>query len=120
MRATVAEKIHRLPMKPGDAIFIPSGRMHAIGAGNVIVEVQQNSDTTYRVFDWNRLGMDGKPRQLHIEESMQSIDFDDIEPTIAQPKGETVVNANISMWKNGTSAPRAMLSTREGSPSSPL
>jgi mannose-6-phosphate isomerase len=97
----VAEIIHRLPMKPGDAIFIPSGRVHAIGAGNVIVEVQQNSDTTYRVFDWNRLGMDGKPRQLHIEESMQSIDFDDIEPTIAQPKGETVVKCeyfHVEKW----------------------
>ena len=97
----VAEKIHRLPMSPGDAIFIPSGRIHAIGAGNVIVEVQQNSDTTYRVFDWNRLGLDGKPRELHINESMQSIDFDDIEPAIAKPKGETVVNCDyfhVEKW----------------------
>lgn len=97
----VAEKIHRLPMNPGDAIFIPSGRIHAIGAGNVIVEVQQNSDTTYRVFDWNRLGLDGKPRELHIDESMESIDFDDIEPGIAQPRGETIVQCGyfrVEKW----------------------
>ncbi len=97
----VAEKIHHIAMKPGDAIFIPSGRIHAIGAGNVIVEVQQNSDTTYRVFDWNRLGLDGKPRQLHIEESMQSIDFDDIEPAVAQPAGETLVQCDyfaVEKW----------------------
>ena len=63
-----------------------AGRIHAIGAGNVIVEVQQNSDTTYRVFDWNRVGLDGKARQLHIEESLKSIDFSDFEPPL-QPRG---------------------------------
>ena len=44
-------------------MFLPSGRVHAIGGGNVIFEIQQNSDTTYRVFDWNRVGLDGKPRE---------------------------------------------------------
>ena len=53
--------------------------------------MQQNSDTTYRVFDWNRLGLDGEPRALHIEESMRSTDFADIEPALAVPQGETVV-----------------------------
>jgi mannose-6-phosphate isomerase len=86
----VAEKIHRIETKAGDVIFIPSGRIHAIGAGNVIVEIQQNSDTTYRVFDWNRVGLDGKPRELHIAESMQSIDFADFEPPLATPHGEVV------------------------------
>ena len=97
----VAEKIHHIPMKPGDTFFIPSGRIHAIGAGNVIVEVQQNSDTTYRVFDWNRLGLDGKPRKLHIEESMQSINFDDIEPSVIKPVGETLVKCEyfeVQKW----------------------
>jgi len=83
---TVHETVHRIPVVPGDCIFIPSGRIHAIGAGNVIVEVQQNSDTTYRVFDWNRVGLDGKARQLHIEESLKSIDFSDFEPPL-QPRG---------------------------------
>src|SRR5262249_1131753 len=62
---TVAEALHRIPVKAGDAMFLPSGRLHAIGAGNVLFEIQQNSDTTYRVFDWNRKGLDGKPRELH-------------------------------------------------------
>jgi mannose-6-phosphate isomerase len=78
----VEEALHDIPVERGDSIFIPSGRLHAIGAGNVIVEVQQNSDTTYRVFDWNRTGLDGTPRALHIEESMASIDFDDFEPAV--------------------------------------
>jgi mannose-6-phosphate isomerase len=78
----VEEALHSIPVESGDSIFIPSGRLHAIGEGNVIVEVQQNSDTTYRVFDWNRTGLDGMPRKLHIEESMASIDFDDFEPNV--------------------------------------
>ena len=79
---TVAEALHRLPVKAGDVMFLPSGRLHAIGAGNVLFEIQQNSDTTYRVFDWNRLGLDGQPRELHIAQSLASIDFNDIEPSL--------------------------------------
>jgi mannose-6-phosphate isomerase len=97
----VAETIHMLPTRPGDAIFIPSGRLHAIGAGNLIVEVQQNSDTTFRVFDWNRLGLDGKPRALHVEESLASIDFADTEPRFATPQGETLVECpffRVEKW----------------------
>ena len=59
--------------KPGDAYFIKAGLVHAIGAGNLLLEVQQNSDTTYRISDWGRVGSDGKPRQLHVEESRKSI-----------------------------------------------
>ena len=63
-------------------MFLPSGRVHALGAGLVIFEVQQNSDTTYRVFDWNRVGLDGKPRALHVEKSLASINFGDFEPPL--------------------------------------
>jgi mannose-6-phosphate isomerase len=73
---------HRIPVKAGDAMFLPSGRVHAIGAGMVIFEIQENSDTTYRVFDWNRVGLDGKARALHIAESLASIDFSDFEPSL--------------------------------------
>lgn len=72
--------VHRFPVKPGDSILVESGRMHAIDAGNLILEIQQNSDTTYRVYDWGRVGLDGQPRQLHIEQSLKSIDFNDFEP----------------------------------------
>jgi mannose-6-phosphate isomerase len=78
----VADCFHRLPVKAGDAMFLPSGRVHAIGAGLVIFEIQQNADTTYRVFDWNRVGLDGKPRDLHVAQSLASIDFTDFEPSL--------------------------------------
>ena len=81
-RGEIEECLHVLPTHEGDSIFIPSGRLHAIGEGNLIVEIQQNSDTTYRVFDWNRTGLDGKPRELHIEESMLSTDFADFTPPL--------------------------------------
>jgi mannose-6-phosphate isomerase len=77
---TVAECIHQVPVQRGDALFLPSGRIHALGADLVIFEIQQNSDTTYRVFDWNRVGPDGQPRELHLEPALACIDFADFEP----------------------------------------
>ena len=85
---TVAECFHKVKVRAGDAMFLPSGRVHAIGAGLVIFEIQQNSDTTYRVFDWNRAGLDGKPRPLHLRESLESIDFEDFEPSLVRAGGE--------------------------------
>ena len=79
---TVANCFHRIAVQAGDAMFLPSGRVHAIGAGLVIFEIQQNSDTTFRVDDWNRVGLDGKPRELHIPQSLASIDFSDFEPPL--------------------------------------
>ena len=79
---SVADCFHRIPVKAGDTMFLPSGRVHAIGDGLVIFEIQQNSDTTYRVFDWNRVGLDGRPRELHIAQSLASIDFNDFEPKL--------------------------------------
>ena len=87
---SVANKVHAIEPKKDQSIFIPSGRLHAIGAGFLIYEIQQNSDTTYRVFDWNRLGLDGTPRDLHVEQSMKSIDFNDREPGMDIPDGETI------------------------------
>lgn len=86
---SVAECFHRIPVRTGDSMFLPSGRVHALGAGIVLFEIQQNSDTTYRVFDWNRVGLDGKPRELHLAQSLASIDFDDFEPRLI-PKRSTV------------------------------
>jgi mannose-6-phosphate isomerase len=81
---TVAECIHRVPVRAGDAMFVPSGRVHGIGAGCVIFEIQQNSDTTYRVFDWNRVDRNGQARELHLSQSMASIDFNDFEPGLIE------------------------------------
>ena len=83
---SVADCFHRIPVRADDAMFLPSGRVHAIGAGLVIFEIQQNSDTTYRVFDWNRTGLDGKPREVHVAQSLASIDFNDFEPKLVPSK----------------------------------
>jgi mannose-6-phosphate isomerase len=91
----IAELVHTIRVKSGDAMFLPAGRFHAVGAGNLLVEVQQNSDTTYRVFDWNRLDEHGKPRTLHVEQALASIDFDDVEPKLVQPKGELLVSHEL-------------------------
>src|SRR3954468_15315363 len=84
---SVAECFHRVPVKAGDTMFLPSGRVHAIGAGLVIFEIQQNSDTTYRVFDWNRKDASGKTRPLQVAESLECIDFNDFEPEPIHSRG---------------------------------
>ena len=83
----MATCVHREAAATGDSLFVPSGRLHALGRGLLIYEIQQNSDTTYRVFDWNRVGLDGKPRQLHVAESMQCIDFADVQPGLHHGAG---------------------------------
>ncbi|HVU16054.1 MAG TPA: type I phosphomannose isomerase catalytic subunit [Candidatus Didemnitutus sp.] len=71
---TAESLVERLATRSGDSVLIRSGVMHAIDAGNLILEIQQNSDTTYRVYDWGRVGLDGKPRALHIEQSMACLE----------------------------------------------
>ncbi len=105
---SVAGLVHRIPTQPDSFIFIPSGRIHAIGAGNLIFEIQQNSDTTYRVFDWNRVGLDGKPRELHIEPCLVSIDFSDFEPSLGQAAGEVIASCHhfhVERWSLRESRP---------------
>jgi mannose-6-phosphate isomerase len=73
---------HYVSSKPGNSVLVESGRMHAIGAGNLILEIQQNSDTTYRVYDWGRKDKQGQSRQLHLNESLQCIDFTDSDASL--------------------------------------
>jgi mannose-6-phosphate isomerase len=87
----LAKLLYDLHPEQSDAMFLPSGRVHAIGAGNVILEIQQNSDTTYRVDDWGRVDENGRPRTLHREQALESIRFNDYEPQFAQPHGERVL-----------------------------
>lgn len=82
---TLEEHVHRFAVEEGESILVRSGQIHAIDGGNLILEIQQNSDTTYRVYDWGRVGLDGKPRTLHVEESLASIDFEDFEPEPMKP-----------------------------------
>jgi mannose-6-phosphate isomerase len=73
---TAAELLAEVPVSPGECHFIPAGVVHTLGAGLLVAEVQTPSDTTYRVFDWNRVDESGRPRQLHVEEALESIHFD--------------------------------------------
>ncbi len=75
-RGTTELCMHVIEPKQGDCIFIPAGIPHALGAGLVIAEIQQASDTTFRLFDWNRVGADGKPRALHVEQCLAVINYD--------------------------------------------
>lgn len=84
---TLETLLRRRPVKAGDVIFIPSGTIHAIGAGILVAEVQQNSDLTYRVYDFGRLGADGKPRELHVEKALAVAS---LTPTEERPVGERV------------------------------
>lgn len=77
--------LNAIPVATGDTIFIPGGRVHAIGEGLLILEVQQNSNTTYRVYDWGRVGKDGKPRDLHIEQALKVIRWNDAAPIKTAP-----------------------------------
>ncbi len=91
--------VHRFPVHRGDSLFVPSGRLHAIDAGLLILEIQQNSDTTYRVYDWGRVGLDGQPRKLHVAESLQCIDFTDIEPSAIPAANREAVLADCEHFK---------------------
>jgi mannose-6-phosphate isomerase len=77
--------LHRLSVKAGDYVCVPAGTLHAIMNGLLIAEIQQNSNTTYRVYDWNRVGADGKPRPLHINKALDVIDFERVEPGLCPP-----------------------------------
>jgi mannose-6-phosphate isomerase len=79
--------LHHFEPKAGDCLFIPAGTVHALGAGLLVAEVQQSSDTTFRLYDWNRFGPDGKPRPLHVESGLAVVDFQrgPVDPVQPQP-----------------------------------
>ena len=72
---TITDVLGRYDVHPGDVFFLPAGRIHAIGAGTFVAEIQQTSDITYRIYDYGRLGLDGKPRELHIDQAKAAIDY---------------------------------------------
>ena len=86
---------YQISVAAGDAIFLPSGRLHAVGAGNLIVEIQQNSDTTYRVYDWDRGKKGGAARKMHVAEALQCIDFGDREPSLLKQASELLVSNSL-------------------------
>ena len=93
--------LHQFPVQAGDCVFIPAGTVHALGAGLVIAEIQQASDTTFRLFDWNRVGADGKPRPLHIQAGVDAIDFTrgPVRPQVPQPTDSPAVERLVACGK---------------------
>ncbi len=87
-----AELLAGFEAKPGDCVFIPAGTVHAIGAGIVIAEIQQSSDVTYRLFDWNRVGPDGRPRPLHVEAGLEAVtQFEPVGPVVPATTADPAV-----------------------------
>jgi mannose-6-phosphate isomerase len=78
--------LHWFEPRIGDCLFIPAGTVHALGAGLLVAEIQQASDTTYRLFDWNRLGPDGRPRPLHIDQALAVVDYSAVAVAPTQPQ----------------------------------
>jgi mannose-6-phosphate isomerase len=99
---SATEHVHAIRVKSGDAMFLPAGRFHGVGRGSLLIEIQQNSDTTYRVFDWNRVDDKGRSRPLHVDQALQCIDFNDVRPKLIEPTGEQLVRHElfeIQKWK---------------------
>lgn len=105
---SVENCLHSFEPRPGDCVFIPAGTVHALGAGLLVAEIQQASDTTYRLYDWGRTGPDGKPRPLHVEQALGVIDYSATEilpqqtaPT-TKPSVECLVSCDkfiLNRWK---------------------
>jgi mannose-6-phosphate isomerase len=96
---TLESCVHRFRVAAGDSILVQSGQIHAIDAGNLILEIQQNSDTTFRVYDWGRVGLDGRLRTLHVAESLRSIDWNDFEPSPVRAAPTSGVIANCAEFR---------------------
>ena len=101
--------VNRFPVAAGDSVLVRSGTVHAIDGGNLILEIQQNSDTTYRVDDWSRVGLDGKPRQLHLAESLQSILWDAAPPRVVKAARKHSSAFARAMFGNGPSELAALI-----------
>ncbi len=93
---TAEDCVNKVSVAAGDSVLVQSGQVHAIDAGNLILEIQQNSDTTYRLYDWGRAGLDGKPRTLHVEESLRSILWTEGPPELvrAAPTSGTIASSD--------------------------
>jgi mannose-6-phosphate isomerase len=98
-RGTLEACVNRFPVAAGDSILVPSGTVHAIDAGNLILEIQQNSDTTYRVYDWGRTGLDHQPRQLHLREALASILWDQPESRPLRAAATPAVLADCTQFR---------------------
>ena len=93
---TFAEVLQTCAIEPGDVFYVPGGRVHGIGAGAFVAEIQQTSDITYRIFDYNRKDKDGKSRELHTSQAMDAINFSDVQDDF-RTEYERVQNEPVEM-----------------------
>ncbi len=100
-QGTCQELLHRFLPAVGDCVFLPAGTVHALGRGLLVAEIQQSSNVTYRLFDWNRVGTDGKPRPLHVREGLDVVDFacGPVLPQHPQPTGRAGVSRLVDCDK---------------------
>jgi mannose-6-phosphate isomerase len=100
-RGTCELCLHRVEPRVGDCFFLEAGTVHALGPGLLVAEIQQSSDTTYRLYDWNRLGPDGKPRALHVDQGLEVTNFDagPVHPCQPQSTDQTFVERLVSSEK---------------------
>jgi mannose-6-phosphate isomerase len=93
----IADVLHAFEPRPGDCVFIPAGTVHAIGGGLLVAEIQQSSDVTYRLHDWDRVGPDGKPRQLHVEAGLEAVTrFGPVAPARPEPTADPAVRRLVA------------------------
>ena len=113
MRAgeTLERHLRSFAPRAGDCFFVPGGTVHAIGGGVTLIEVQQNSDTTFRVNDWGRVGLDGQPRDLHVDEALACFDYD-AAPEPVRGEGELATCSSFAMGALTVTSTHA-LSTHE-------
>ncbi len=117
-RQTAEHCLHTIQPQVGDCIFLPAGVVHAIGAGLVVAEIQQASNTTYRLYDWNRVNKDGQPRELHVQAGLEAIDYQagPVHPQVPQetddPACEQLVHCDKFVLRRWTSRPANTLTIR--------
>lgn len=94
-QGTITSLLNEVPVQPGDAFFIAPGLVHAIGGGVVLAEIQQTSDVTYRIYDWDRPDVNGAFRELHLEEAERALVFHDLDRVFCRPKEISENSANL-------------------------
>jgi mannose-6-phosphate isomerase len=95
VKNTIEDVLHFFPVKSGDAVFIPSGKVHAIGKGILLAEIQQSSDITYRLYDYNRMDENGNPRPLHIKDALDAIHYNDTDNALISYSKQKNTTNNI-------------------------
>lgn len=103
----IEETLHSFHPSAGDVVFIPAGTVHALGAGLLVAEIQQSSNTTFRLFDWNRMGADGKPRQLHLDQGIEVADYDSGPVAASRPE------PGVEGWQRLVSCDKFVLQVME-------